>query len=208
MSYTQFLEILPYRRRQRDRFCIQVLQLDQTLDIPEHGIREPLCQPAGLAVEVAYLLELGDGCLPVSISFCRTLASSRPALGAWDETTVQVLGNKNINHEKDTPYGSTIHHKHFFIIGPKSCKRRVCRLASSANSTLAEFRIKRKKAIDKYDLISKLKANKKLSDEDREITIYLLSSIKKSRENINYMLIFTLSIVAILMDLFLSMYFV
>jgi len=68
--------------------------------------------------------------------------------------------------------------------------------------------IKRKKTIDKYDLISKLKANKKLSDEDREITIYLLSSIKKSRESINYMLIFTLSIVAILMDLFLSMYFV
>ncbi len=66
--------------------------------------------------------------------------------------------------------------------------------------------IKRKKAIDKYGLIPKLKGNQRLSDRDREITIYLLYSIKKSRENINYLFIFVLSIVAILLDIFLSIH--
>ncbi len=63
---------------------------------------------------------------------------------------------------------------------------------------------KRKKAIQEYQLIEKVKANACLTDEDREIVLYLLSSIKSSLEDINYALIFLLSIIAIIADLFLG----
>lgn len=65
---------------------------------------------------------------------------------------------------------------------------------------------KRKGAIRDYRLIEKIKANACLSEEDREVVIYLLSSIKKSLEDINYLVIFILSILAILADLFFSLY--
>lgn len=60
---------------------------------------------------------------------------------------------------------------------------------------------KRKKTIEKFQLIEKVKANACLTDEDREVVIYLISSIKKSPENINYFIIFLLSIVAIIADI-------
>ncbi|MDH4028080.1 MAG: hypothetical protein OEU95_04540 [Nitrospirota bacterium] len=60
---------------------------------------------------------------------------------------------------------------------------------------------KRKRAIRKFDLISKLKANACLSDEDRDVVIYLLSSIQKSMEDLNYYIIFILSVLAIIADL-------
>jgi len=60
---------------------------------------------------------------------------------------------------------------------------------------------KRKRAIRKFDLISKLRANACLSDEDREVVIYLLSSIQKSMEDLNYYIIFILSVLAIIADL-------
>lgn len=63
---------------------------------------------------------------------------------------------------------------------------------------------KRKKAIEEYQLIEKVKANACLTDEDREVVLYLLSSIKSSLEDINYALIFLLSIIAIIADLFLG----
>lgn len=63
---------------------------------------------------------------------------------------------------------------------------------------------KRKKAINDYDLIAKLQENLCLTEEDREVVVYLLSSIKKSRENINYLFIFGLSIVAIVTDILLT----
>ena len=63
---------------------------------------------------------------------------------------------------------------------------------------------KRKRAIDKFRLIEKVKANACLSDEDREVVLYLLSSIKSSLEDINYALIFLLSIAAIIADLVIS----
>jgi hypothetical protein len=63
---------------------------------------------------------------------------------------------------------------------------------------------KRKRTIEEYRLLEKLKANACLADEDREAVLYLLSSIKLSLEDINYALIFILSIIAIGADLVLS----
>lgn len=60
---------------------------------------------------------------------------------------------------------------------------------------------KRKNAIKDYDLINKLQNNACLSDKDREIVIYLLSSIEKSMEDLNYYIIFILSILAITADI-------
>lgn len=72
---------------------------------------------------------------------------------------------------------------------------------------LYRYRItkKRKKAIDDFQLIDKVKANACLTEEDREIVLYLLSSIKSSPEDLNYAIIFILSILAILADILLSM---
>ncbi|OGW26575.1 MAG: hypothetical protein A2X59_01410 [Nitrospirae bacterium GWC2_42_7] len=67
-----------------------------------------------------------------------------------------------------------------------------------------EIARKRKKAIDEFQLIEKLKANACLQDEDREVVLYLLGSIKYSPEDINYAVIFILSIIAIVADLLLS----
>jgi hypothetical protein len=63
---------------------------------------------------------------------------------------------------------------------------------------------KRKKAIEEFQLIEKVKTNACLTDEDREIVLYLLSSVKSSSEDLNYAIIFMLSILAIAADLFLS----
>ncbi len=60
---------------------------------------------------------------------------------------------------------------------------------------------KRKKAVEKFRLIEKIKANACLTDEDREVVVYLLSSIRKSPENVNYFIIFLLSILAIIADI-------
>jgi hypothetical protein len=60
---------------------------------------------------------------------------------------------------------------------------------------------RRKRAIEDYSLIEKVKANACLSAEDREVVIYLLSSIEKSLEDVNYYIIFMLSILAIMVDM-------
>jgi hypothetical protein len=62
---------------------------------------------------------------------------------------------------------------------------------------------KRKKAIEEFQLIEKVKANACLSDQDREVVLYLLSSIRLSLEDINYAIIFILSLVAVTADLLL-----
>lgn len=67
-----------------------------------------------------------------------------------------------------------------------------------------EIARKRKKAVEKFQLIEKLKANACLQDEDREVVLYLLGSVKNSPEDINYAVIFVLSIIAIIADLILS----
>jgi hypothetical protein len=68
---------------------------------------------------------------------------------------------------------------------------------------LYRFRIsrKRKAAVERFRLIEKLRENACLLDEDREVLIYLLSSIKVSLEDRNYAVIFALSLVAIAADL-------
>lgn len=68
------------------------------------------------------------------------------------------------------------------------------------------FRIsqKRKKAVDNYHLIEKVGSGSVLSQGDRDVLVYLLSSIKRSPENINYFIIFLLSLLAIVADLILS----
>jgi uncharacterized protein YacL len=63
---------------------------------------------------------------------------------------------------------------------------------------------KRKRAIREYKLIEKVKANACLSEEDRKVVIYLLASIEKSLEDVNYYIIFILSILAIIVDILLS----
>jgi hypothetical protein len=64
---------------------------------------------------------------------------------------------------------------------------------------------KRKNVIRDFELIEKVRASACLSDEEREVTTYLLSSLKKSHEDINYLIIFLLSIITILADLVLSL---
>jgi hypothetical protein len=63
---------------------------------------------------------------------------------------------------------------------------------------------KRKKAIEQFQLIEKVKANACLADQDREIVLYLLSSIRFSPEDINYAIIFILSLIAVASDLVLA----
>jgi hypothetical protein len=65
---------------------------------------------------------------------------------------------------------------------------------------------KRKHAIRDYELIEKIRVNASLTKDDRDVVIYLLSSVKKSHEDINYLVIFVLSIIAVLIDLFFVMY--
>lgn len=61
---------------------------------------------------------------------------------------------------------------------------------------------KRKKVVQKFQLIEKVRGNTCLTYEDRDVLIYLLTSIRKSPENINYLIIFILSILAILADMY------
>ncbi|MCD6389669.1 MAG: hypothetical protein J7L69_09670 [Desulfobulbaceae bacterium] len=61
---------------------------------------------------------------------------------------------------------------------------------------------KRRKAIRDFDLIAKVKPGGELSAADRQVVAYLLSSLEKSRENLNYLFIFVTSGLAILFDLF------
>lgn len=63
---------------------------------------------------------------------------------------------------------------------------------------------KRKKAIEDFQLIEKVKANACLKAEDRDIVLFLLSSIRYSPEDINYAVIFILSVIAIIADLILT----
>lgn len=66
-----------------------------------------------------------------------------------------------------------------------------------------EISRKRKRAVREFHLIEKLKANACLQDEEREVLIYLLTSIKVSLEDLNYAIIFLLSLAAIAADIIL-----
>jgi hypothetical protein len=71
---------------------------------------------------------------------------------------------------------------------------------------LYRYRItrKRKKAVEKFQLIEKIRENACLQADDRDVLLYLLSSIKLSLEDINYAIIFVLSVLAVAADLYLS----
>lgn len=71
---------------------------------------------------------------------------------------------------------------------------------------LHRYRItrKRKKAVDDFQLIEKAGSDAGFSEEERKVLIYLLTSIKRSPENINYLTIFLFSLIAIAADLVLS----
>jgi hypothetical protein len=61
--------------------------------------------------------------------------------------------------------------------------------------------LRRKRTIAETNLIEKLGSGTALSAEDREATMYLVNSIRKSPEDWNYLAIFVLSIVAMVLDL-------
>ena len=62
---------------------------------------------------------------------------------------------------------------------------------------------RRKRAIAQTAIIEKIGAGSPLHAEDREAALYLLNSIRKSQEDWNYLAIFVLSIVAVVLDLLL-----
>jgi hypothetical protein len=63
---------------------------------------------------------------------------------------------------------------------------------------------KRKRAISHYGLLEKLRGGGAISGEEREVVVYLLASIVKSREDLNYLIIFFLSFLAVAADLVLG----
>jgi len=74
---------------------------------------------------------------------------------------------------------------------------------------LYRFRVsvRRKKAVNEFQLIEKIQSGDPLTALDQEVIIYILRSIKLSPENINYLIIFLFSLLAIGLDISLS-YFV
>jgi len=65
---------------------------------------------------------------------------------------------------------------------------------------------KRKRTVDEHGLIGKIEADTCFSPVEREALIYLLRSIKRSPENINYLIITVFSVVAIGIDLALVLF--
>ncbi|OGR01211.1 MAG: hypothetical protein A2505_09925 [Deltaproteobacteria bacterium RIFOXYD12_FULL_55_16] len=63
---------------------------------------------------------------------------------------------------------------------------------------------KRKAAIRANRLLEKIQGQGEISSEDRALIAYVLSSIIKSKENLNYLFIFALSLVAVAVDILLA----
>lgn len=64
---------------------------------------------------------------------------------------------------------------------------------------------KRKAAIRANRLLEKIQGSGEITAEDRALIAYVLSSIMKSKENLNYLFIFVLSIAAVGVDIFLAL---
>ncbi len=60
--------------------------------------------------------------------------------------------------------------------------------------------VKRRRAVQDFELIETLESEQEMTSEQRQAALYLLKSIIKSKENINYYAIFLLSTVAIIVD--------
>jgi hypothetical protein len=67
-----------------------------------------------------------------------------------------------------------------------------------------EISRKRKIAVNSCQLLDKISRGQCLEGQDREAAEYLFRSITRSKEDINYLAIFVLSIVAVLIDLALT----
>ena len=65
---------------------------------------------------------------------------------------------------------------------------------------------KRKRVVDEHGLIGRIEADTCFSPAEREALAYLLRSIKRSPENLNYLIISAFSIVAIGVDLALVLF--
>ena len=65
---------------------------------------------------------------------------------------------------------------------------------------------KRKNAIRTNRLLEKIQDGSEITSEDRALIAYVLSSIIKSKENLNYLFIFVLSIAAVAVDIFLALH--
>ena len=61
--------------------------------------------------------------------------------------------------------------------------------------------VKRKNAIREHQLLDKVTGEEPLTDDDRDVLAYLLNSIIRSPENINYVIISLFSLLAIASDL-------
>ncbi len=66
---------------------------------------------------------------------------------------------------------------------------------------------KRKRAVRKYHLIEKINSGSTLSDKERNALVYLLQSIDRSPESVNYLIISVFSVVAIILDIAMVKYF-
>ncbi|MCX5863816.1 MAG: hypothetical protein NTW42_01915 [Deltaproteobacteria bacterium] len=64
---------------------------------------------------------------------------------------------------------------------------------------------KRKNAIRTNRLLEKIQGTGEISSEDRALITYVLTSIIKSKENLNYLFIFVLSIAAVAVDILLAL---
>lgn len=64
---------------------------------------------------------------------------------------------------------------------------------------------KRKKAIRANRLLEKIQGQGEITAEDRALIAYVLSSLIKSKENLNYLFIFVLSIAAVAVDILLAL---
>ena len=64
---------------------------------------------------------------------------------------------------------------------------------------------KRKKAIRANRLLEKIQGPGEITAEDRALIAYVLSSLIKSKENLNYLFIFVLSIAAVAVDILLAL---
>ena len=65
---------------------------------------------------------------------------------------------------------------------------------------------KRKTAIRANRLLEKIQGQGEITTEDRALIAYVLSSIIKSKENLNYLFIFVLSLVAVAVDILLAVH--
>ncbi len=63
---------------------------------------------------------------------------------------------------------------------------------------------KRKRMINEFELLKKLKNGQNINDKEKQALIYILASINKSKEKWNYANIFFLSAIAVIVDLIIS----